>query len=300
MGAISEKRKGELYLYPNIVVWGLFPVMTAFSFTQVPSLLSYAWSLLFATLFFSLTISLRGKWNEIRNLELWRHTVFILLFIGIWYYGFYFVGLSLTTPGNAAIISLFEVLTSVVFFHILRRDHISREHVAGAALMILGALVVLGRNFSHVNLGDLFILCATLASPIGNLFQQRAREVASSDMVMFLRSATTIPFALALAYLLGMQAPLIDVRAGLVVLILNGVLFLGIQKVLWIEAIHRISVTKAVALSSLAPFVTLVAAWAVLNQSPTVWQLASLAPFVLGTLFLTDQISMRSHPRTTS
>lgn len=293
MDADSERRKGEWLVFSNIFLWGLFPVFTALSLTFIPSLVSYTWSSTFAALFFAIVITFRRKWFELRNHELWKYGMGILLFIGILYYGFYFIGLSYTTPGNAAIISLFEVFTSFVFFHVLRREHISGVHILGAALMVIGAVIVLGRNFAGINTGDVLILLATLASPAGNLYQQKARQVASSESVMFLRTLTTVPAAFLLASLFGMSASSGEIRSALIILILNGVLFFGLQKVLWIEAIHRISVTKSVALSSLAPLVTLVAAWALLNQAPTPWQLLSLVPFVLGTLLLTDQIGFK-------
>lgn len=288
----SEERKGEWYIYPQVILWGLFPVITVLSYATVPSLISYAWSSIFAALFFAGLVTFRGKWSELLNLELWKYSAYIILFIGILYYGLFFVGLTMTSPGNAAIIALFEIFTSFVFFHVIRRDQISGTHIIGAGLMLTGAIIVLGRNFSGINLGDVLILAATAAAPAGNLFQQRARLIASSEAIMLVRTLATIPIIFALAYLLKMHASLADVQASLLFLVINGVLLFGFTKLLWIEAIHRISVTKANALSSLAPLATLVFAWIFLTQLPTVWQLLSLVPFMLGTLLLTDHIRL--------
>ncbi|MDP3965774.1 MAG: EamA family transporter, partial [bacterium] len=57
-----------------------------------------------------------------------------------------------------------------------------------------------------------------------------------------------------------------------------------------IEAIHRISVTKSVALSSITPFLTLVIAWVVLGLTPNLWQVISLVPLTIGVLLLTGHL----------
>jgi len=76
---------------------------------------------------------------------------------------------------------------------VVRREKYSYEHIAGSLLMIIGVIVVLARDFTGIHSGDLFIACATFFSPIGNLFQQKARKFASSESIMFVRSILSIP-----------------------------------------------------------------------------------------------------------
>ncbi|MFA7302750.1 MAG: DMT family transporter, partial [Candidatus Paceibacterota bacterium] len=196
------------------------------------------------------------------------------------------------TPGNAAIISLLEILTSFLFFNVILKEKIAKEHIIGACLMLLGAIIVLAPNFKGINIGDLLILFTTLVAPVGNLFQQKARKIASGEVVVFLRSLAAAPVIFVLAYLFGQHASLSSVQMSLPFLLINGVLLLGFSKLLWIEGIHRISVTKAMAFQGAGPLVTLLAAWALLEQVPTLWQLLSLLPLFLGVLFLTDSVKL--------
>ena len=290
--ALSEQRKGELYVFSASTLSGFLPIGIVLTYAQVAGFVSLAWSTLCAALFFAAVMTYRNRWNELRNPLLWKHSVFITLFIGILFYGFYFSGLQYSTPGNVSIILLFQVFTSFVFFNIYRRERISSAHILGAALMILGALVILGRDFQGVNVGDALILCATFFAPIGNYFQQEARKLASSESILFLRSALSAAAFFAFLYLFGLGGAIGDVRAALPLLLVNGILLLGFEKILWIEGIHRISVTKASALTCIVPLVTLLFAWPILHQLPNVWQLASLVPFVLGVLLLTDHIRL--------
>lgn len=288
----QEKSKGELFTFSSALLWAFFPVVTVLTYAVLPSLVSLAWSTLLAGFFFALLITYRGKWKELNNLLLWKYGFYIALFMGVLYYSLYFIGLETTTPGNSALIAQFEVFTSFLFFRLFRGERMSTEYKIGSALTVLGAVIVLGRDFSGINPGDFFVLAATIGAPAGNLFQQKARQIASSEVIMFLRSAISVPAIFLLAYFLQAQASLDDLRVSLPYLIINGILLLGLSKILWIEGIHRISVTKANALSSITPLLTLLFAWIILQQAPTVWQLTSLVPLLAGVLLLTDHIKL--------
>ncbi|MBI4094045.1 DMT family transporter [Candidatus Kaiserbacteria bacterium] len=299
MHGLSEERKGELYLAGEIFLWGFFPVVVVLSYASVPTFLSLAWSTAFAAVFFGLVIAYKNLWHEFRNTLMWRYVLISTFFIGILYYGFYFAGLVHTTPGNAALIGQFEVFTAFAFFNVWRKEHFTFEYRVGALLMIIGVLTVLSPNFTGINLGDFLILAATVFAPPGNFFQQKARRVASSETILFLRSVISVVFFFLFAQLFHEQVSVGNLTAVILFLGINGVLLLGLSKILWLEAIHRISVTKAIALGSAAPFLTLLFSWAMLGQAPTLLQLVALVPLILGTLLLTDQISFKRQHLTT-
>jgi drug/metabolite transporter (DMT)-like permease len=206
----------------------------------------------------------------------------------------FFVGLSKTTPGNAAIISLFEVCTSFLLFNVWAKETFSADYKLGAILMILGALIVLAPSFSHVNVGDSIIFISMFVAPLGNFYQQKARKIASAETMLFLRNVFSAAMVFGVTYLFGLHASLVQLRTSLPYLLINGVLILGFSKLFWIEGIHRISVTKGVAFNSAGPFITLLLAFVFLGQTPTVWQLTALLPLILGTLLLTDQIHLKT------
>lgn len=292
MKGLSREQVGELVILSETLLFSIFPVIIVLTYTTLSGLVSLAWSTLFASVFFACVIAYKGLWREMLNVQLWKYSLLIAFFIGVLFYGLFFIGLEYTTPGNASIICLFQVFTSFLFFNVYRKEYISLAHKVGAVLMVVGALIILGDGWSGINVGDLLIFAGAFFTPIGNYFQQRAREIASSESIVFLRSALSVLILFPLMYGLKASASFADIQASLVFLVVNGVLLLGLTKVLWIEGIHRISVTKATALSSIAPLLTLFFAWIVLNQAPTVWQLLSLAPFILGALLLTGHMKL--------
>lgn len=282
----TEEKQGELIIFTEAFLWGLFPVITVLSLSAISPLASLGLSTSFAVLFFGLIITIKGKWKEIKNKESFKDILLATLFCGILYYFLYFIGLKYTTAGNASIIALTEIFFSFLLFHIWKKEYISIFHILGSSLMIVGAVIVLYPNFSHFNFGDILILIAAFLAPFGNFFQRKARKNVSSESILFLRSLISAPVIIFLA-ILTKNFNLAHLNYSLILfLIINGFFILGLSKILWLEGIHRISVTKANALNSLAPVITLIFAWIILHNQPTKFQLLSFLPMFFGILFL--------------
>jgi len=290
MSPMSEQRKGEGFIFLNSILWAFFPVITVLTYNFIGSVVSLLWTDILATVLFAALMLYRQKWGELRSALLWKYGLLAALFIGVFYYTLVFIALEFTSPGNVAIIALLEVFTTFLVFNVYEKESFSAEHMLGSVLMVAGACIVLVRDFSGLNIGDLLVLAAVWFSPWGNVFQQRARKLFSSESIMFVRSLLSIPALAVLAYVFGQQASFDDLRASLPFLLINGILLLGLSKLFWIEAIHRISVTKGVALSSVTPFLTLMIAWVVLGLTPNLWQLISLVPLTIGVLLLTGHL----------
>lgn len=283
---MKDERKGEFYILSEALIWGLFPIVTVLSFSGLQPLVALAWATFISVFFFAALMSVRKRWHELKNPLLWRYSLWITLFIGVGVYGFYYTGLQTTSPGNAALLGLFELVFSYVLFVVIRKEHFPAKNLAGAGFMVLGMLLVLAKNLTAPAPGDFLILAANFCAPFGNLFQQKARGVASSESVMFVRTVLSTIAILPVAFLLH-ESFAFPSAASLPFLLVNAVFVFGISKLLWVEGIHHISVPKANLLQSLNPLVTLIGAWLILSQAPTGWQLASIVPFFIGIVLLT-------------
>lgn len=247
---------------------------------------------MFAALFFGVFVTVRKKWHELKKPLVLRYTLLATFFIGILLYSFYFTALRFTTAGNAALIMLLTVFTSFLYFNVFRKEKIPFAHILGAICMVIGAGLVLGPNASTPNLGDLLCVLAICVAPFGNYYSQKAVQLASSETVMCLRSIVSVPFVFLLAFFTGAHATWSQIQDSLPFLLVNGLLLLGLSKLFFLEAIKRISVTKALSLESGAVVVTLIAAWVLLAQTPTIWQLSALVPLMVGVALLTDQLKI--------
>jgi drug/metabolite transporter (DMT)-like permease len=283
---ISTQRQGEVFIVAKSLLWGFFPIMTVLSYYQLSPLVSLAWSTLCSAAFFAGLMTWRRRWAQLKIKTAWPDILGSTIFIGVFYYMLYYWGLKYTSAGNASIIALTETFFSFVFFHLWRREYIPRQHIAGAVLMLAGAAVVLYPNITGWQTGDWLVLAAAMVAPLGNFFMQRSRRQVSSETIMFVRAIVSAPVIFWLAGSLGNNLWVPDFGAVVGYLLINGILLLGLSKIFWLESIHRLSVTKANAMSSLGPLVTLLLAWLLLHTPPTGWQLISLGPLIGGLVLL--------------
>lgn len=273
-------------IFSSAILWGLFPVITILSYHSVSPLISLTASTFLSAIFFVSIIALKKKWGEIRDKQALKDIFWTTFFIAILFYILFFFGLKYTSAGNASIIALAETLFSYLFFNIWKKENISKEHIIGSVLMLGGALIVLSPNFTRFQEGDLLILLASMVAPFGNFFQRRARQRVSSETIMFVRSLIAAPAILIFAFLFGERTNVSNLADSMIFLMINGFILFGLTKILWIEGIHRISVTKSNALSAISPLFTLIFAWLILKQIPTSWQLLSLLPMAAGVILL--------------
>lgn len=271
-------------------MWGFFPIVTVLSYNSLPPLSALALNALFGALFFAIVLSFRKTWKDIINRKALPDMLRATLFTGILYYIFTFIGLQHTSVGNMSIIALSETLFSYLLFNMWRKEYMSGRHIFGAFCMVGGALIVLTSNFTHFQIGDTLILLAAAVAPFGNFYQQKVRKTVSSEALMFVRSIVSAPVVFLVALGFGERLSVGDVQASLVYLFVGGFFLLGLSKIFWIEGIHRISVTKANALSTVSPLVTLLLAWLILKDIPTVWQLSAIAPIIIGTVLLSKPL----------
>lgn len=285
---ISEHRLGDFYVYLSSILWAIFPIITVLTYSTLEPLPSLALSTFFATLFFVVIVTIRKKWHEVWNIPALRDIFYVTMFIGVGFYVFIFMALKYTSAGNVSLVALLEILFSYIFFSVWKKEEYTLRHIGGSLLMIAGAVIVLLPNATTFNIGDFFVVIATMLAPIGNYFQRRARKQVSSETIMLVRSTLTVPIILVLALVLGQALRVSDAMGSLWFLLVNGILLLGLSKILWIEAIHRVSITRANALSSISPALTLLFAYLFLGQPPTMFQLTSFVPLVAGLYLLTS------------
>ncbi|MCX6732700.1 MAG: DMT family transporter [Candidatus Roizmanbacteria bacterium] len=288
---LSVQRQGELYLIAGILLWSIFPIFTQLSYSAVSPYSSLAVSSLFSALFFAVILTIRHRWREVLNIKALRYTLYSTFFVGIIYYLLYFLSLRYSSAGNVSILALSEAFFSFLLFHVWKKEYIPKEHIYGAAFILLGAVIVLVPSITLFHIGDLLILLGAAIVPFGNLFVQKARKLVNTETIMFVRGFVGSCSIFILSFLFHAASPLPQVLHSLSYLITNGVFILGLSTMLWVEGIHRIPVTKANALSSLGPLITLLFAWVIFKTSPTSWQLISFIPMFIGVLLISKKIS---------
>ncbi len=284
-------RKGECYIFLEAFLWSLFPVITIVSYGKLSPLFTAGISTFISSIFFALMLFLRGRWRELWVREAWGDILATSFILGAVFYGLLFTALRSTTAGNAAIIGQMEVFFSFFILGIiLKHEHFHLPHFLGGIFMVLGAALVLYPNATGWRTGDLLVLLTTIIAPFGNYYMQRARKRVNAETILFVRSLVGGCFLFLLAFVLEPLPSMNAVLSSWILLFVNGFVLLGFTKILWIEATILLSITKAISLSSVGPFFTLVLAYFILQERVTVLQVMGLLPIVLGVMLLTRRV----------
>lgn len=296
---ISETKKGDFFILAQSTIWAIFPVVAILSYASLPPLVSLGFSTLIAAGFFAVVLTYKRIWKEAWNFKAIKYLFFVALFNGLLYHSLFYLALKYTSAGNASIVGMTEIFFSYMLFNVWKKEFFSWQHVVGSVLMIAGALIVLLPKSGGWNAGDLLVVAAAISAPFGNNFMKKARGMVKSEIVMFIRSAFAVPMIFFVSWAFSEKYSLQQLGGSWFFIIINGLLVLGFSKLLWVEGIHRISVTKANALSSVAPLLTLLFAFLILGQQPVVWQFFAFLPLCAGLIFLTmgdrNKI-LREHP----
>ena len=264
-----------------MLAWSFLPVITKLSFNDLAPLASLAVASCFTLLAFAIALSVTGTWSELGVREAHLPILGHAIMNGVLFYSLIFWGTSLTTTGNVALLLLLETLLSVIILGGSGLETLSRLDIFGALLMVGGALLVVAPDQYQFNAGDLIILTATIVPVVGNYWSKLARRKVGGHTIMFARTLISLPFLFLLAVWteqIPSQAQLIP---ALPMCALLGFLIMGLTRIWWIEAIHRIPIPRANSIASAAPLFTLVLAYYILNEVPTKRQLLAIVPMLL-------------------
>jgi len=283
---MQEERKGELYMLLLSVMESWFPILSLFSIPLVGAIYSYTFAILIATVIFLALVIYRKKVPELFQKNALKDLLLTTLYINLLFV-LIFIGLQYTTAGNMAVIIFLQLLFAYLYFNVFGSDRLSPMHTAGAVVMGIGAFTVLIPDDLSFNKGDLIILVAAAIAPFANLYQKRARSYVSSEAILAFRNLIALPVVFLLAYLFE-PLPTGDklIEAAPYILIV-GLMVFGLAKVLWIEALHRISITKVSAMLALPPLFTLIFAYFTLDEVPGIRQMLGIIPILIGGYLIT-------------
>lgn len=284
----NREIQGEILIFLDNSVWALFPIFVILTVSNIPSIFAAAISTLFAALFFAIRLTYQKQWHEIKVKKALKDILIMTALIGILFYILLFIAIDQTSAGNAAIILLMEVFFTMVILGLWKKEKQTIKSVGGGMLMVIGAILVLFKGGFTLNHADIIILLATAIPPIGNYFSQRARKLVGTNLIMFIRSIIAGFIMLGIAFIVEQAPTFVDLQISFLNLFITGFIILGLSKIFWIEAIHRISITKAITLTAYAPAFTLIFAYFILGDVPTIWQILGFIPMVVGIYMITE------------
>jgi len=286
---MTKEREGELFAFLLSILESWFPILTIWAIAYVGAIHTYAYSVAVAILFFLVLSWRHGTLGKLLDREARRDLLLTSFFITLLFLCIY-IGLRYTTAGNMSLIIFLQLFFAYLYFNVLGGEKMDALHTLGAFSMGIGAMIILfPEEFGGLNLGDALILLAAAIAPIANYYQQRARRHVPSETVLLFRYLFALPLLLFFAHLFEPDPDLGKILSALPWIFASGLLVMSLAKILWVEALHRISITKLSAMTALIPLFTLLFAYLFLHEVPTLRQLAGVPFIVAGGTLITRQ-----------
>lgn len=215
-----------------------------------------------------------------------------VVFVFFLFYPLIFIAGQNIPAGNTAILSQAEVLFSFLFFGLLGLEKITIKRILGAAIMLLGTTVIMSDGFTwEWNIWNFLVIFATAIAPLANYYQKATVKVMSPIGYTAYRSLFAgIVLVLVSSFF---ETPLHEIslsREAIFLIITNGIFAFGISKWFWLEGIHRVGVTKAISYNTATPALTLVFAFFLFREIPTIEQLIGLGTVIIGVPLLLSPI----------
>jgi len=195
----------------------------------------------------------------------------------------YIEGMARTRAGNAALIMAAVPVLTAVASHVLGHERLRGRGLAGLALSTVGlALVVVGGGtkvgFGGFLAGNLLMVAAVIL--------WTAYTIGAKPLVDRLGPTTTTAWTMGLGAipLLLVCAPAAATQhwgavtpAAWGAVVFSSLGSLVLAYLVWYRGVERLGATRTAFYSNFSPAVTLLAAWPLLGEVPTAWQLLGAA-----------------------
>lgn len=288
-GSITPARKGEIFTLTLTLIEAWFPIFAFFSVAALGGLHAYFYSLALSAVFLAIWWIFRKKQYEIKNTRAYKDLALTSFFITS-LFALTFIGLQYTSANNVAILLFLQILFSYLFLGRSEGERLNKKQTFGALLMTIGALFVLFPEQLKLQLGDGLVLLAAMIAPIANKYQKRARSYVSAETVLLTRSVIALPFIYILALYFEKSVTWEEVQAQWIWISLTAFLVFFISKLLWVEAIYLLPITKVNALFAFAPLMTMILSYFFLQEIPTSGQIFGILPILLGSYLVTRNL----------
>ncbi len=272
------------------VIWGVNFIVLKAAMTEVAPLALNALRFGLAAVAVALVALARGAPHPPRAalgrlavLGFLGNTVYQLGFIG---------GLARTLVGNAALLMAAVPVQTAVVSHLVGHERLRGRDVAGLALSSTGILaIVLGGGkavgFGATLVGDLLILASTICWTFYTIgMKPLADRYGAITVTAWTMGFGAVPLVLIAIPAIGAQAWGAVSTAAWAGIAYSGIGALVVAYLIWNRAVRRLGPSRTAIYSNFTPVVAMLAAWALLGERPTAWQVAGAAGIFSG-IYLT-------------
>ena len=289
----NKEKEGIILVIICVFIHGSQPILGKYGVSLVPPLFFASLTNLIAAVFLILLILARRE-----NIFLLLKARYFLILLSIGFFGttlsniLFFYGVRLTSGINSAILLQIEPLYALLIGYLLLKERINSRQIIATLFIILGTILVVYQGTSKLNWGDILVLLTPLCYQISHFFSKKLLN--KTDLSpLFIATGRTLYggiFLFLLSQLAGIHEWSILAKHNMLSLfIFYGIVVYALSYLTFYEAIKRINLSKASAIISVYPAVSILLAWFILREVPDVYQLAGFFIILLG-IFRLSQV----------
>jgi drug/metabolite transporter (DMT)-like permease len=283
---VTQEREGELLMLCISLLESLFPIVGIFSIRLLGSIYAYAFTVLIATIVLTALLASKKNLHTLLEKNAQKDLLLTTFFITVMFLLVFFA-LHYTSAGNVAVLMFLQLLFSYLYFNVFGNEKMLFLHTLGALFMGFGALILLLPKQFLPNIGDLLALIAASIAPVANIYQRRARKQVGSVTILTYRNLLSTPLLFLIAFFVEQTPALHTIQKAIPYLLFNGLFVYVLSKILWIEALRRISITKMSAMLAFTPVYTLLFAHFMLGESLGIDKITAMGIILSGSFLLT-------------
>lgn len=279
---MSEETVGVVLVLISILFYGLEPVISKYTVSTVNPLFTAAISVLFASLIPLFILASKGMLGELIKKRNVLYLFFISFFGTVVALILFLSGVEMTSGINASLLLQIEPLYSALLGFFILGEAMSWRQVSAMLLVVIGLVIVFYNGILQVSYGDILVLLTPLFYQISHIIVKKVMKELGDDVIIAGRFVYAVPILLVLSTLASAN----QFEVLLQPLYLALLLFLGVSwalgYILWVKAIKRINLSKATVIVAPYPVLSLVFAWVILSEVPSVYQICGLALILVG------------------
>jgi len=282
MRRFSEETVGVILVLISILFYGLEPIVSKYTVNTVNPIFTATISILFASIIPLLILINKGMVKELFKRENILYLFSISFFGSVIALILFLVGVGMTSGISASLLLQIEPIYSTLLGFFILKEAISKRQFSAMFLIIIGVGIIFYNGTLQVNYGDILVLLTPLFYQISHIIVKKVMKKIEDDVIIAGRFLYAVPIFLILSTLGGAN----QFEVLFQPLYFSLLLFLGVSwalgYILWIKAIKRINLSKATVIVAPYPVLSVILAWIVLSEVPSVYQITGLILVFIG------------------
>ena len=287
-----KEKEGVLLVILCVLMHGAHPILGKYGVSLVQPLFFASVTNLIAAVSLILIILFKKE-----SLLLLIDKRYFLSLLSIGFFGttlssiVFFYGVRLTSGINSAILLQAEPVYSLVIGYLLLQEKVTTRQIISTIVIIIGTVLVIYQGTSRLNWGDILVLLTPLCYQVGHYFSKRLLNQTEISP-LFIAAGRTFyggGFLFILNRLAGTGDFKILTQPNIfAIFIFYGTVVYALTYLTFYAAIKRINLSKASAIISIYPAISIVLANVILKEVPDVYQSSGFLIVLAGVFYLSN------------